>query len=314
LLIHENALIFFYILSFWLLQKALDGDCRLAIRIVLICLSAVLIAFGNKINQGGTVVIISYCIYAVAIILKNGIKFNNLLKVFAILLCYVVAFFGISNLCNLYVNNVVDKSSNQIVDQEKYALPLGWGLYLGANYEESGVWNLEDAENYKKYQEFDNEKDAVEYQTRLINERLQIYKDSPLLVFPHFFNKLQALWCKPFLPFSYEQGNSLNDFVLSGWGGIINKIFICLSYITFILLCTIILFSVKSSKKTKDIYCPVIQFELMIIGITAALILFEVTPKYVSYLQIILFCIALFNVKYFCEISDKLCKHKLRVK
>lgn len=300
LLIHENALIFFYILSFWLLQKVLEGKYRFVTRCVLICLSSVLIAFGNKINQGGTVVIISYCIYAVIIMFKNGIRFKNLLKVFAIVLCYVVAFFGISNLCSLYVNNVVDKSSNQIVDKEKYAVPLGWGLYLGANYEHSGVWNREDADKYNKYQDFDNEKDAVEYQTTLINERLQIYKDSPLLVISHLFNKLQALWGDPFLPFVYEQGNSVNDFVNSGFGGIINKTLYMITYLSFVFICTIILFSNKVTKKNKNLFSPVIQFELMIIGITIVLILFEVMPKYVSHLQIILFTIALFRMSDFC--------------
>ena len=63
LLIHETPLLFLYILSFWLLLKTLNSNYHITFRLVSLLLSAILITFGNKINQGGTVVIISYCIF-----------------------------------------------------------------------------------------------------------------------------------------------------------------------------------------------------------------------------------------------------------
>ena len=36
-------------------------------------------------------------------------------------------------------------------------------MYLGSNYEQSGVWNQEDVDSYEKYKEFDNKDDAYDY-------------------------------------------------------------------------------------------------------------------------------------------------------
>lgn len=305
LLIHENALIFFYIVSFWLLHRALVLNSKLIIKILLILSSAILISFGNKINQGGTVVIISYCIYSLIVIFKNGINLKKVLSVISIILVFIVALFGVSNGCNMYVDSVVDNSKTNYVKSES-SIPYGWPIYLGFNYEHSGVWNQEDADTYYKYEEFDNKDEAREYQQELIDNRLQLYKDSPVLLIPHFFNKIKALWGSPFLPFVYDQGNEVNKFIMTGYGGIFNKLMNAVSYLVFILICFINLFSIKLYRKKKFSINPLIQLELMIIGLTMALILFEVMPKYVSYLQIIMFCIALLKVRDFCDNSKLL--------
>lgn len=64
LLVHETALLFFYVLSFWLLLKAVNGKFNIIIKILMIIFSSLLISFGAMINQGGKVVIVSYILLA----------------------------------------------------------------------------------------------------------------------------------------------------------------------------------------------------------------------------------------------------------
>ena len=135
-----------------------------------------------------------------------------------------------------------------------------------------------------------------------------MFKDNPLLIPGHLFNKIKGLWGSPQLPFAYEEGNSINEFVLYGVHGIIYKGIMILSYWVFILLCAFILFSHNRHKNIDldSFYTPVTQFKMMIIGITLALFLFEVMPKYVSHMQIIMFCIGIFSFSNFMDNSFRI--------
>ena len=311
LLIHETPLLFLYITSFWLLTKVLDNSFSMVLRIVSVLLSALLIGFGNKINQGGTVVIISYCLYVLFITLKDKLSFKSVLKCLYTIACYTICFFVISSACSAFVNSHVvikEKDRSYLEKSVTYNVPYGWPRYLGMNIEYAGHWNKEDADTYNKYKEFDNKKDAHNYINNLIYDRMQVFKDNPLLIPGHLFNKIKGLWGSPFLPFAYEEGNSINDFVLKGAQGIIYKGLMTVSYWIFIILCSLILFSHKRHKSIDldTLYTPVTQFKMMIIGLTLVLFLFEVMPKYVSHMQIIMFCIGIFSFSSFMDNSKRI--------
>lgn len=319
LLVHETPLLFFYITSFWLLTKSFESKYNLFLRLGAVLLSAILIGFGNKINQGGTVVIISYCIYVVVITVKDKINIKSILRCLYTLACYLICFILISNICTSFVTSVVKPSKEDAVKMErsvKYDIPFGWGLYLGTNIEHAGHWNAADRETYEKYVEFNNKQDAQDYLKGIIDERLQAFKDNPLIIPGHLFNKIKGLWGSPQLPFAYEEGNSINEFVLKGAHGIINKLITVLSYWVFILLCCLILFSHKRHKNIdvdSSFYTPVSQFKMIIIGLTAVLFLFEVMPKYVCHMQIIMFSIGIFSFDNFMENSKRI-RQKISVR
>ena len=90
LLIHETALLFFYIVSFWLLTKSINRENHVIVRAAALVLSALLIAFGNKINQGGTVVIISYCIYVFVMFCKEGATLKSTAAMGVSIVCYLL--------------------------------------------------------------------------------------------------------------------------------------------------------------------------------------------------------------------------------
>lgn len=251
LLIHETPLLFFYVTSFWLLTKCFDNSFNIVLRVFALLLSAVLIAFGKNINEGGTVVIISYCLYVLIVTLKEKITLRTVLKCAYAIACYAICFVVISNMCVLFVDNhvtVTKKDSEVIKKSVTYDVPYGWPRYLGMNIKCAGHWNKEDADTYNKYKEFDNKEDAHNYINNLIDGRMQVFKDNPLLIPGHLFKKIKGLWGSPFLPFAYEEGNSINDFVLNGAHGLIYKGVTALSYWVFILLCSLILFSHKRHK------------------------------------------------------------------
>ena len=311
LLIHETPLLFFYITSFWILIKCLDNSFNIIVRALALLISAVLIAFGSKINYGGSVVIISYVFFVLIMAVKEKVTIRALLKCGYIIACYAVCFVVISSICDSFVNNhvIVPKNKESAIEKSiYYDVELGWPIFLGTNLERTGHWNAEDAEIYNKYKEFETKEEAQNYIKGLINDRLQLFKDNPLLIPGHLFNKIKGLWGSPQLPFAYEEGNSINEFVLYGVHGIIYKGIMILSYWVFILLCAFILFSHTRHKNIDldSFYTPVIQFKMMIIGITLALFLFEVMPKYVSHMQIIMFCIGIFSFSNFMDNSFRI--------
>lgn len=319
LLIHETPLLFFYILSFWLLLKSLNSNYHIALRLVTLLLSAILIAFGNKINQGGTVVIISYCIFVFALLCKEIISTKRVIWFITTICCYVLCFIVISGICTSYVNSVVKPSETDSIRIERStenSLSLGWGLYLGTNTEYAGHWNKEDYDTYQKYTEFDSQEEALDYQKEIIKERVQTFVDKPWIIPGHLFRKIKGLWGGLFLPFAYEEGNSINSFVLYGMHGLIYKAICSIAYLTFILLCTVILFSHKRHKNCdiNTFYLPISQFKMMIIGLTSVLFLFEVMPKYVSHMQIIMFTIGIFCVDGFMDNSKRFHDRLLRKK
>lgn len=307
LLTHENGLLFFHIFALWLFLKSFDKQNNTALRIVYLILSSLVLSIGKSINASGRVIFISFAIYAFVKIFEDGFDVKKLTKLLCVALSLIVFFAGASAVTNIIVQkNVADAESLQ--DDEK-RLSFGWGLYLGLNYEHSGLWNSEDRDLYEKYNEIKNTDEALDYQKQLVKERLQFFADSPLKIPVHFFNKIKVLWGTQTLPFAYEQGNSINDFVLRGAGGIINKVCILFNGLLFIVVYAVVFISkVSTLKKKSTLVTPLLHFQMVIIGVTVALLLFEVTPKYATHMHILFFCILAMSVKSFFEI--KLIKKK----
>lgn len=310
LLLHETVLLFFYVISFWFLIKSLDNKYHVVLRIFAFLLSVLLITFGTQINQGGMIVIISYCLYIFVVFCNSRITINRLVKLCSVIACYLLCMVLMSYLCVTFVNNVVvlDETEKQKIEQiQENELPYGWVLYLGANTKHSGGWNQEDAITYYKYQSMTNAQEAKQYQIDLIFGRYEQLLDNPLIIPYLLFNKLKGVWGVPLLQYWYGLGNSVNQFMLTGMHGIIHKLLWTISELTYLLLCTIIVFSHNRRNKTplNSFRSPVLQFKMFVVGITLLLLTFEVAPKYVSHLQIVLFTIALFDVNGFCDYSRR---------
>lgn len=317
LLIHETPLLIFYIFSFWLLLKFLNRKFHWALRGCALLLSALLIAFGNQINQGGTVVIISYCIYLLVVLFRDNITFPKLVEVCSAVICYLLCFVIVANLCVSFINNTVKtdaETKSKIGQIQKNTLPNGWVLFLGSNLKHPGSWNEQDALTYYKYKDIENEDEAKQYQINLICDRLQAFWENPLLIPRHLFIKIQRLWGNQMLYFDYGQGNDINQFMMTWAHGLIHKLIFAFNKLVFILLYFLLVLSHKRHRPNivESFYSPVTQFKMMIVGLTAALLLFEVMPKYASHMQIILFIIGVWSIDSFMENNQEV-KKKCRV-
>lgn len=302
LLTHENGLLFFHIFALWLFLKAFDNKKNMALQIIWLLFSSLVLSIGKSINAAGRVFVISFAIYAFVKIFENGFNKKNFARFLCVALSLIVFFAGASVVTNVLVQKNVAQA--EIMQKDLKKLPYGWVLYLGANYEQSGLWNQEDLDVYSKYKDIENKDEAIDYQKQLIKERVQFFIDSPSKIPVHFFNKLKVLWGSQLLPFAYEIGNSINDFALRGAGGIINKGCILFNGLLFIVAYSVIFMSkISELKKKTSFVTPSLHFQMSIIGVTVVLLLFEVTPKYATHMHILLFCLLAMSVKSFFEIK-----------
>ena len=302
LLTHENGLFFFHLLALWLFLKAFEKQKSISKQIAFLLLSSVVLSIGASINAAGRVMLISFAIYAFAKIFENGFSAKKAGQFLCVALSLIVIFSSALAVTGSVVKNNIAQSETMQKNEKR--MPYAWALYLGLNYEESGLWNQEDVDTYSKYKEFETKDEAYEYQKQLIKERFEFLTESPVRIPVHFFNKLNVLWGTQLLPFAYEIGNSINDFVLHGAGGIINKGFRLLNGTAFLIAyATVFMAQIKNIKKKMEDADPQMHFKMCVIGVTAVLLLFEVTPKYATHLHILLFCILAMSLKTFFSVN-----------
>lgn len=298
-LVHETALLFFYALSLWLFLKAIHSNLNILARSISLLLSALLIGFGTTINKGGIVVIISYVIYAVILLFKNKPSIKNSLNVLALACCYMLCLVMMSRTTNAFVSShiVYPSEENRLYCEHasESSVSFGWPIYLGTNTEERGQFNDLDYETYNRFLDISDTQEAIDYQKNLISERLQVFIDDPLQIPVHLYFKFKKLYARPFVAIEYCRDNNLFPILKENLGGYPMTGLRSLGNIYSMLLAAIILFSYRKHKKeTYENYLnPGLQFELFFIGLTLALLPFEIAQKYVCHMPIILTCIAI---------------------
>ncbi len=308
--IHETALLFFYALSFWLFLKAID-DKPLAApkRAGLLLLASLAIGIGANLNAGGLVVIISYLIFALVKALRSKFSAKKLLNLLLMAVSFALCFALISGLCTLFTSNCVipgEKERAKVELAKESWKPTGWLVYLGTNTQKHAIWNKEDYRRYQQFLTFSSPQEASDYQRDLVQERVSDLTKHPQQLPKHFYHKYTELWGIPFLGFVYGKGgNHINDILLYGGNRIIYKGILALCYLSNILIYSVILLSYLRKRKKPAALCvtPELQYKLMFVGIVLALILFEMSNKYVSHLHILLMMLAFFRMNKFRESS-----------
>jgi 4-amino-4-deoxy-L-arabinose transferase-like glycosyltransferase len=298
LLVHENALFFFHIAAFWLFERAFRKNTHWLKGLLLVFAAAVVLAMGKSVNAAGQVFFISFGIYAVGKVFSAKLTLKKCVSLVCVMAILVSCYVGSTAMIHSLEKNTlaVDKEDQSL----NYSYPYGWSLYVGFNYDSAGSWTMEDNLLYHNYRTYDNKEDAIQYQKDLLKQRFQIYADDPIKIPVLLFKKIKNLWGNQLLPFAYEQGNAINDFVLHGMGGIFYKLCILVSKATSLLLFLMLLLAQwKKQKYSEDKIGPDLHFRMAVIGVTLALMLFEVTPKYASHLYICLFCALALMVRYY---------------
>ena len=314
--IHETALLFFYVISFWLLLKAMNTKFHIALRALSLVLSAVLISFGAAINEGGKVVIIAYLIFALVYLFKDKISVKKIGKYIFTVLCYVICLLVITNACVAFVSSHIRFSSDAEKSYSENAVSnrlwYSWKLFTGSNTESNGGFDGNDFKIYSEFYNIQNKEDAEEYQKTIVKDRLEYFWNNPLQIPRHLFLKFVWFYGKPFVTIEYSINTNLREWSnnLSGYPLLVLG---ALGNLYSIIIASMILFSYKKHKKDniKNYINSGLQLKLFIVGLTLALILFETSNKYVSHTQILLTCIAILSINSFISNSNGL---KNRVK
>ena len=294
--IHETTLMFFHILAFWILQKVFHNKYKCITNAVLCVLAATLATLGSTINAAGRVILISLAIYSIAKVLSVKITKANAIKVIVFILCILLVFFICFEMCKWIPKACKNTfvAVNQKSDTVK-RIPYGWALYVGSNYETHGTWNQTDAQTYDKYLEFEVKEDAYEYQRNLLEERFSEYKEQPLKIPAHLIQKTWTLW-SPYFPYSAVPDSPGYQSLLYSFGGLFQKALFSINHLGYIVIYLIALLGMFNKKYNEEKRnSPMLHFMMVPLGVTAALLLFEVAPKYSSHMHILLFAIAIFN-------------------
>lgn len=303
LLVHENALFFFHIAAFWLFERAFRKNTHWLKGLLLVFAAAVVLAMGKSVNAAGQVFFISFGIYAVGKVFSAKLTLKKCVSLVCVMVILVSCYVGSTAMIHSLEKNTL--AVNKEDQSLNYAYPYGWSLYVGFNYDSAGGWTAEDNLLYHNYRECNNKEDAIQYQKDLLKQRFQIYADDPIKIPVLLFNKIKNLWGNQLLPFAYEQGNAINDFVLHGMGGIVNKLCILGNKTTTLLLFLMILLAQwRKRKYSEDEIGPDLHFRMAVIGVTLALMLFEVSPKYASHLYICFFCVLSLMARYYLADSE----------
>lgn len=308
-IIHENGLVICHIIAFWLFWKSFYCKKRPVVQLLLVIFASFILSIGKSINASGRVFTISFGIYAFIKLCENGFSFKKIVKWLCIVMALLVFYMGASTVSNIAVNSLVQDAEEYSVDEKK--VMYGWSLYLGLNYESSSVFDTEDYELYNQYKQMDNVEEAKEYQTNLIKERAQQYIDEPIKIPLHLINKVRVLWGTQKLSFDIVE-TPINEIIQQNENGQKNVDIAGIVYLllrlfnqgSFILIYAFLLMSKLFRIRNKNSrVTPMYHFQMCVIGVTVALLLFEVTPKYTSHLHVLLFGVLAFELKSF--LGDK---------
>ena len=313
LLVHETALLFFHILALWLLLKSFEPNRHFVVKILLIVLASVSIAVGKRVNAAGSVVLIALCIISFLKIIGSKITFKKLVQFVCFLLVFLVIFSMVSSLLTTVVKGMIVNSEQESNELKAKRVRYGWSIYLGLNYEYSGLINKEDADTYHAYLGIEDPEEAKAYQIDLIQGRIDEYLQSPIKIPLHIFNKIKVLWGSLWLPFPYAQGNAVESFILNGCGGIIYKGLYMANALVYLFVLSMILVAIRKKNSETDSDLTGTHCKMIIVGLTAALICFEVCPKYASHTQILFYTIWMLQLKRFAANSGAI-REKIRTK
>ncbi len=306
---HENGLFFFHIFAIWVFLKAFDKKNHIVLQFVYVLLSSALLGIGKSVNAAGRVFFIGFAIYAAAKIFEGGIDRKKLTKVACICLVLAFVFVGASKLTDYIAKTTIDGADTYQKSDKR--LPYGWALYLGMNYEYNGLWNLDDLLTYEMYNDIEDKDEALQYQKDLIIDRADEYLDAPYKIPVHLFKKIGVLWGDQTLPFGYVIGNEVSTFIWTFGNGIIFGSIACINRVSYMIVYILLLLSILGKRREKsDKVTPETYFKMAIIGVTCALLLFEVTAKYASHLQVFYFCLLAMNWNGIYNLKNPFAKNK----
>lgn len=292
-LCHENAFVVLQIIAIWIFFKLYPSAKSSINKTLCIIATSIVISYATTINKFGFISICAFSIVLFIDLIANKKSLKAFIKFFAIVLSFAIIYTGFSTVRSEFKDKVVDKSG--VEQRTHYAIPFAWPFYVGMNYDSSGQWTAEDYETFYKHEKFETKEESQNYQKEVIKIRIDDYLKHPVKLVKHINDKFELI-SYAYNPIVYNAGNSVNKFIMTGYGGIIQKAMSGLFAIINIAFSIMIVLSFKLKKKQNVLE---LYFKLMMLGTCGILVFTEVMAKYSSHLLFINLAIMILGLKDF---------------
>ena len=300
-LCHENLFIVFHIVAIWFFFRVAPACNSMALKAVSVMASAVCMAFVAVVNKFGLISMVALGIVAFIKLVRKGSVLKGLLKVICVLLAFAVAYFGMNTVTQRYTDRVIDQAS--VFQTEKYNFGYGWVLFVGANYNSSGVWNYDDYDQYYTHSDLKSEEEVFNYQKSLIVCRYNDYLHHPLRFANHLNNKMKII-SKTFNTLNVNLGGKVNAFIAEGLNGYVALVVEGAFALLNIIIAFVMLLS--NRKGVGDENALNTYMKLVMMGICFCLLVVEVAAKYASVLLFIYLSITVMQLPGFYKNIDGL--------
>ncbi len=303
--VHETPLLFFHVLSLWLLLKIFDNKYKPLTKAIFAVICAVSLIIGTCLNVAGKVIMISLAIFSFVKIIsavsncpsKKKIIAKKGAQILAVVLTFIVCLSMCSTITSACVDRFVANPPENNFKEKK--IPMGWGLYVGSNYETYGTISGKDKEVFNKYKEMEDVEEAKQYQIDLIKERYDYLLSSPKRIVMLVYKKLAVLW-SPYFAFRGNPESPGYQAFASMAGGIGRLAMLGITYVAYVIFYLMTLIGIYNKKeREKKEKSPILHFMMVPVGLTLALILFEVLAKYSSHAHILIFAVGILNFNSF---------------
>lgn len=230
-------------------------------KIILSILLGMFLAIANSFRPIIIIFLIALLIYIIFTYLKTK-KVNkySIASIFICLFIYVLTTFSI----NAYIAKKIDVKT--------ISSKSGWSLYVGANYEEKGMWNQEDSNYLTKIYKSNNH---IETQNILKKEAINRYKKLNIKTIPLLVYK-SILLTNDVEIYSYDSYNSLRNNEITDILKIAIKISLA-TYMYYILITNLIIIIKNIKNKKETLLFPT---GIYAIGLFVASLLVEISPRY----------------------------------
>lgn len=242
-----------------------------------------LIAVSNEIRPLGPVLLAAVILYYLLAGNVHCISVKPWQSKLCFCLTIVVSYFVVSHTTGSLINHAVhDKIAKN---------PIGYNLFVGANFNYRGTWNPEDAETFTKYLK-NSGLDAQQIHNQLLSAAIQRFKENGVHNITLFMDKYKTMWLTDddsILYISRAMNKKVPSFLDPGQDKL-KSVLILISNLYYYVILLIASLSGIMLIKSKDRSILILLF-LIVLGIAGLHEFFEAAERY-HYPVIVIFSLS----------------------
>lgn len=292
---HEIAFVLFFSLSLWLYFRIIPCVSKKVISYLLYVLFSICLVISALVNAAGIIGMIAFVLYFIFNSFRKDISKKRLLNCFVKLVCIILVYFIINTSLSIIQKNI----STLILNN--HTNPIIWTLYIGANYNNEGAWDVNSAKDMSEINpveidpnltsqnnwEWDSnlsKSDIDKLQLELVKGRYQYLFNHPSEFVKLMYFKFDNIWHGLFYPL-YNDRPSTQSLLNDGLSGKSIYYYLLLS-IQFFVELILAVFSLLLYIRENIVFISyengfIWTIKLFLIGMTIMLLITECREKYI---------------------------------